>query len=103
RERGVERGTVRRLEEEDAAVIPAGEHHDRGPAGGDPRKGHREEVRLGAGVAEPDELDRGEALAERAGELDLVAVRRAEGKAVGERVANRLQHCGMRVAVEARG
>ena len=65
RERRVDRRAGRGLEEEDAAVVAALEDHDRGLPGRDARERDREQVRLGARVAEPHELDRREALADR--------------------------------------
>ena len=84
-------------------MVAALEDHDRGLRGRDARQGRREQVRLGARVAETHQLDRGEALAHRRSEALLVEVRRTEGDSVVERVANRLRHDRMRVAEEAGG
>ena len=91
RERRVDRRARRRREEEDAAVVAALEDHDRGLPVATRASDMREQVRLGARVAEPHELDGREALAHRRGEALLVAVRRAERDPVVERVANRLR------------
>ena len=102
-ERRIDRRALGGLEEEDAAVVTAFEDEHRGPAGHHARERDREQVRLRAGVAEADKLDRREALADRRSESHLVAVRRTEGDAVGERRADRVEHDGMRVAVEPGG
>ena len=63
----------------------------------------REQVRLGPRVAETHELDRREARAHRLRERGLVAVRRAEHDAVGERLPDRLDDHRMRMAVQPGG
>ena len=103
RERRVDRRAACGREEEDAAVVAALENHDRLPPCCDARERQREQVRLGARVAEPHELERLEPLAQGAREHYLVAVRRTEHDSVVERLADRSQDHGMRMAVEAGG
>ncbi|MPM32914.1 hypothetical protein SDC9_79481 [bioreactor metagenome] len=85
----------------DVAVVAALELDHLVPAGGaagQPQGGHR---RLGAGVDQPDLLDRG-AGDDLGGQVDLGAGRGAEGGAVRGRPGDRVEHLGMRVPQQHR-
>ena len=101
REGGVER-RIAVLEKEDAAVVGALEHHYRRLPAGDAGEREREQVRLRPGVAEADELDRREALANRRREPSLVDVGRPEHDPVRERSADRLHDRRVRMPVQPR-
>ena len=88
RDRHVDRRRSRR-EGQQRAVIGALEHHHRRPPGDRPRRGQRQQVGLGAGVAEPQALDRAEARDDRRRQLVLVEAGAAQGQAVGDRLGQR--------------
>jgi hypothetical protein len=91
------------VEVQDAAVVAALEDDDLLTSGRGACERERHHVRLGAGVAEADELDRREAAADRPCKLRLVCVRPAERRPVRERRADRRLDGGVRMPVEAGG
>src|SRR5262249_60731011 len=92
-----------RLEEEDAAVVAAGEDENRPLPGRGAGKREREQVCLRPGVAEPDELDGRKPLAHRGRKSALKSVRSPERDPARESVANRVENYGVRMAVETGG
>ena len=84
------------------AVVGAGELEELLAAGrgaGEPDRAHR---RLGAGVDHPHHLDRGEAVADLGGELDLALGRRAEAGPSRGGVGDRRDHVRVGVAEDQR-
>ena len=82
-------------EEQDAAVVGAGEDEHAGPPRDGTGERQREQVRFRARVAEAHELDRREARADRLGEHGFVPVRGSEHEPVGKRASDRVHDDGM--------
>jgi len=84
-------------------VIRAVEPGDEVAAGERPGRPDREHRRLGAGVREPQPLDRRQAAPDLLGQLDLDLGRRGERRGPADLVGDRFDHRRMRVAEDQRG
>src|SRR5690606_3309780 len=107
---GTDHEVVRRVDEaaaaaedEQAAVVGAFEHGDLGPTGRRDRGGQGQQVGLGPRVGEAQQIDRGEAVADGAGEARLGGGVTRQVHAVVDGLMHSGEDLGIRVAEQAGG